>query len=85
MSTLTPLHHSMRPPPMHRRRPQGMATMRLPHELSRTATTVALDIFADCSNAGVPFPDALLAIYLSGLEHGSEITKQGFQKEGDNG
>lgn len=39
-------------------------------------TAIAMDIFADCANVGVPFQESLLAIYLSGLQHGSEISKE---------
>lgn len=39
-------------------------------ETREMLTCVAMDIFADCTNAGVPFQDAITAIYLSGLEHG---------------
>jgi len=43
------------------------------------ATNLALSIFADCSNVGIPFQESLLAIYLSGLQHGCEITKEKLQ------
>ena len=42
---------------------------------------IAMSIFADCTNVGVPFQDAILAVYLSGLHHGSEASKD-IQKEG---
>lgn len=80
-TAITPLHYSLRSPAQHRRRPQKMASMRLPHDLSAAATGVALEIFADCTNAGLPFQDALLAIYLSGLEHGRAIFLPAAQAE----
>lgn len=42
-------------------------------EVTEAATKIALDIFTDCTNVGVPFQEALLAIYLSGLQHGSAL------------
>lgn len=44
------------------------------HCMRETLTNIALRVFADCTNSGVGFQDALLAIYLSGLQHGSSIT-----------
>jgi hypothetical protein len=32
---------------------------------------IAVSIFTDCANIGVPFQDCLMAVYLSGLQHGS--------------
>lgn len=39
------------------------------------AALEAMDIFIDCTNAGVPFQDALTAIYISGLSHAIESRK----------
>lgn len=39
-------------------------------EVREGLTQIALDIFTDCTNVGVPFQDILLAIYISGLQHG---------------
>ena len=32
---------------------------------------IAVSIFVDCTNVGVPFQEALVAVYLSGLENGA--------------
>lgn len=37
---------------------------------------IAISIFTDCTNVGVSFQDSLLAIYLSGLQHGASVTKE---------
>lgn len=66
--TIQPLHYSV-----HglRRTPRNMTTITMPSpEMKETLTQVALDIFTDCANAGVPFQEALLAVYLSGLQQG---------------
>jgi hypothetical protein len=48
-----------------------MSHMKMPdHETREVLTRIALDIFTDCTNVGVPFQDSLLAIYISGLQHG---------------
>lgn len=48
-----------------------MERIRVPTELHEGLANIALSIFTDCANAGQPFQTALLAIYLSGLQHGS--------------
>lgn len=37
---------------------------------------VAVSIFTDCTNVGVSFQDSLLAVYLSGLQHGYATTQE---------
>lgn len=60
-----------------RLKPKNMSYAQMPSNKHREGLTqVALDIFTDCVNVGVPFQDALLAIYLSGLQHGSQITAE---------
>lgn len=54
------------------RTPLGMRAIALTHEQDAAMQRVALDIFTDCVNGGVCFADALAAIYLSGLRHGSQ-------------
>ena len=52
-------------------RPRGMTRMPdVSAEEVEALTRIALGIFADMTNAGRSFQDALLAIYLSGLQHG---------------
>lgn len=54
------------------RRPIGPGWGEIPMEPDDHAevTRIAVSIFADCVNRGMPFQDALLAVYLSGLQHG---------------
>lgn len=64
------VHHSLKG---FQRTPRNMARMPVSWEQRDTFTKIAISIFTDCSNVGVGFQDALLAIYLSGLQHGSSI------------
>lgn len=77
MIAIRPLHHSIagRAP----RLPNNMERMQVPAEMREGLTNIALSIFADAVNAGQPFQQALLAIYLSGLQHGAAITKESVQ------
>jgi len=47
---------------------------------------IAMEIFVDCTNVGVPFQEAIGAVYLSGLNHGHKATvrKISHTKEGGN-
>lgn len=72
---LYPAHHSVAGARILPR-PQGMDRVRIPHEIRATLSNVALDIFTDMSNSNRSFQDALLAIYLSGLAHGSDIARE---------
>lgn len=71
VNALHPVHHSLKG---FQRTPRSMARMPMNHDQRETLTRIALDIFTDCSNVGVGFQDSLLAIYLSGLQHGSSTT-----------
>ncbi|MAH45971.1 hypothetical protein CMI37_09070 [Candidatus Pacearchaeota archaeon] len=52
-------------------KPKNMSYLNISDQDAQdTLTNIALDIFVDCTNAGIPFQDALTAIYLSGLDHG---------------
>lgn len=66
---LSPLHPSVR-----RLRgmsvPFNMDAVTITTEQSEAMQGIALSIFADCSNRGLAFSDALMAVYLSGLGHG---------------
>jgi hypothetical protein len=75
ISTLHPVHVSV----VKRGRisPNRMARISMPDEMRETMTRVAIDIFTDMSNANHSFQDALLAIYLSGLQHAHAITSEG--------
>jgi hypothetical protein len=70
---INPIHPSMRG---KQRTPYGMSPAQVGCDLHQTATQVALSIFTDCTNAGMPLQDVLLAIYLSGLHHGAEIERE---------
>jgi hypothetical protein len=50
-----------------------MDSVKAPPELVKTLTNIALSIWADCCNANQPFQSALLAVYLSGLQHGKHL------------
>jgi hypothetical protein len=68
MSTaLHPVHWSLRG---LQRQPRGLERMTVPSEIKDGLVNIALSIFTDMSNSGQPFQDALLAVYLSGIEHG---------------
>lgn len=71
IKAIHPIHHSLYPRGV--RIPYDMQRVAVPRDTGKALTQVALDIFADCTNVGVPFQTALLAIYLSGLQHGSVI------------
>lgn len=72
---LHPLHHSMRNHVI-RRTPRDMSSVALDYETSDALTKVVLSIFADCINVGKPLQDALLAVYLSGMNHAIEAKKE---------
>jgi hypothetical protein len=73
VTNLHPIHHSMRMP---RRLPKDMSRVRMDHEEVSCLTEMVLSIFTDCSNVGLPFQDTLLAIYLSGLQHGQALAEE---------
>ncbi len=52
------------------RAPVKMSTVRLDPETKERLLSIVVGIFTDCSNVGVPFHEALLAVYISGLENG---------------
>ena len=66
---LNPVHHSVRK--RGKIKPNNMARAEMSAEQYETLLNVALKIFADCSNVGQSFNDAILAVYISGLEHGA--------------
>jgi hypothetical protein len=82
VTDIHPIHHSIYGLPVLGRprawiKPRNMGRIKLPDDDMRVGLTqVALEIFADCTNVGVPFQDALLAIYLSGLQHAHEILRK---------
>lgn len=72
---LYPVHHSVAGARILPR-PQCMDSVRIPHEMRAALSKIALDIFTDMSNANRSLQDALLAIYLSGLAHGADLTRE---------
>jgi hypothetical protein len=56
--------------------PRDMERIQVPIELSDGLAEIALSIFADCVNVGATLQDAILAVYLSGLQHGNTISKE---------
>lgn len=57
-------------------KPRNMATVRVDREQNEALQRISMEIFADCVNVGVPFQEAIAAVYLSGLQHGSELRKE---------
>ena len=71
-SILQPVHHSM-----HGKRitPRKMDRLNMDREHYEAGVRIALSVFADCTNVGVSFQDAILAVYLTGLQHGAALTE----------
>lgn len=65
-TTIWPIHHSMRTR-LGRPRPHNMDSIDVSPEAKAKLVNEALEIFADCVNAGMPFQDALATIYFSGV------------------
>ena len=74
LATINPIHSSLYPRAV--RKPRNMDYARLPDGAKDDLSRIAMSIFADCTNVGVPFQDAILAVYLSGLCHGSASGKE---------
>lgn len=70
MKPLIALHHSVKARPQSNRVPAKMSFIRMNGADVEFLTNVALELFTDACNAGLPFQDALLAVYLSALDHG---------------
>jgi len=72
---LMPVHFSL----LKRGRgsPRNMDRMSIPSEVSESITSVVLSIFTDASNANLSLQEALLAVYLSGLQHGQAVATEG--------
>lgn len=76
MADLHALHHSWIMQKQVSCRPLDMETISISPLATEELTDVALDIFADMANAGRSFQSCVLAIYLSGLQHGSAIAQE---------
>ena len=56
--------------------PRNMERLPCTHDQSAALMNVALELFADVCNSGHTFQEALFAVYLSGLQHGSALAKE---------
>lgn len=65
-----PMHRSMLGSQAWKRPPTGMSAMNIPDDLKHDLSIIALSVFTDCVNAGKTFQDAILAVYVTGLENG---------------
>lgn len=72
-AVIQPVHHSLAG---KRMLPRDMGRLAMDRAHYEAGVNIALSIFADCTNVGVSFQDALLAVYLSGLNHGSALSKE---------
>lgn len=69
MSRLEPLHYSMQP---HiKRTPKTLNRLPCNEVQLDTLHELALSIFTEAANAGLPFHQCLTTLYVSGLQHGS--------------
>lgn len=77
-TTLFPVHPSVRQllSKGMRMRPRDMSTVKVERDQFEGLQRIAMEIFADCTNVGIPFQEAIAAVYLSGLEHGHTLTKE---------
>lgn len=73
MNGLRPLHRSL----LVKRTalPSNMDRMGVTLEQRQAFEGIALEIFTDMTNAGCTLQETLAAIYLSGLVHATEITR----------
>lgn len=60
----------------YNRTPRGMNGISIDEETHDALQRLAIDVFARCSNSGHGFADALLAVYLTGLENGSAANEK---------
>ena len=67
MRPLQPVHSSIYRRP--RRDAPNMDRISMPAGMREGLTQIALDIFTDVANGGHSMQDALLAIYISGMQH----------------
>lgn len=71
---IRPIHHSIKPG--YVRTPNGMEQVQLSSEAKEELTKIAIQIWEDCINKACTFQDALLAVYLSGIENGASAAKE---------
>jgi hypothetical protein len=73
-TAIRPMHRSMNGSQGWARLPPKMKAVEIPSDMKMAVTEIALSIFTDCVNTGKTFQDAILAVYMSGIENGSAIT-----------
>lgn len=73
---IRPMHRSMLGSQGWTRAPAGMSRIGLDDETKDRLTIVALSVFTDCVNGGKTFQDAILAVYMTGLENGCMASKE---------
>ena len=56
--------------------PHGLEVARIGHENKEALGSIALGVFTAASNAGATFQEALLAVYITGIENGSSAQKE---------
>lgn len=78
-----PMHRSMLGSQGWSRVPVGMSRIGLDDETKDVLTKIALSVFTDCVNGGKTFQDAILAIYMTGLENGCKATKENVDAPGN--
>lgn len=59
-----------------RRAPAGFGSVQMGAEAKEAITNLALDTFTRMTNNGNSFNDALLAVYMTGLENGSSAATE---------
>lgn len=72
VSLIEPRHHSL---VRKRRFPRGLDRVAITDEQRVAIQSIALDVFATCANAGLSLQEILAAVYLTGLEHGSNASR----------
>lgn len=76
MPEIFPMHHSMmRMLRNSKIRPRNMSSVLSDEATRESLERISLDIFADMTNAGSTFQQAIAAVYLSGLQHATELSK----------
>lgn len=73
MAAIHPVHPSVRQllAEGRRLRPRAMESVKMDRDQYECLQRVAMEIFADCTNVGMPMQEAIASVYLSGLQHGS--------------
>ena len=73
MGPIEPMHSSLR---QRCRQPYGFDSMECTNEQRAALEQVAIDTFTSMVNAGHTFQSALGAVYLSGIHHAIDTTKE---------